>query len=128
MFDDTGDMRIAKSKSTLKKILQVEVSDRVAGGAHVSALDGSAILWVVPWPADGSVLDYIANFKYTIGKRLRVEDVYLVFDRYYYYITNSVTRGSRATGVSRVHHLQVNSKLPAQKIVLTSSKNKKQLM
>jgi len=27
MFDDTGDMRIAKSKSTLKKILQVEVSD-----------------------------------------------------------------------------------------------------
>ena len=61
MFDDTGDMRIAKSKSTLKKILQVEVSDRVAGGANVSVLGGSAILWVVPWPADGSVKDYIAN-------------------------------------------------------------------
>lgn len=28
MFDDTGEMRIAKSKSTLKKILQVEVSDK----------------------------------------------------------------------------------------------------
>ena len=40
-----------------------------------------------------------------------------------------VTRGSRATGVSRVHHLQVNSKLQAQKILLTSSKQKKkQLM
>ena len=64
MFHDT---RIAKSKSTLKKILQVEVSDRVAGDANVSALDGSAILWVVPWPADGTVRDYIANFKYTIG-------------------------------------------------------------
>jgi len=128
MFDDTGDMRIAKSKSTLKKILQVEVSDRVAGGANVSVFDGSAILWVVPWPADGSVKDYIANFKYAIGKRLRVEDVYLIFDRYYDYSTKSVTRGSRATGVSRAHHLQVNSKLPAQKILLTSSKNKKQLM
>ncbi|KAG1683171.1 Glutamate receptor U1 [Nymphon striatum] len=34
----------------------------------------------------------------------------------------------QATGVSRAHHLQVNSKLPAQKILLTSSKNKKQLM
>ena len=27
MYDDNGDMRIAKSKSNLKKILQVEVSD-----------------------------------------------------------------------------------------------------
>ena len=88
----------------------------------------SSILWVVPWPADGSVKDYIANFKYTIEKRLRVEDVYLIFDRYYDYSTRSVTRGSRATGVSRIHHLQVNSKLPVQRILLTSSKNKKQLM
>ena len=63
-FDDTGDMRIAKSKSTLKTILQVKVSGRVSDGANVSVLGGSAILWVVPWPADGSVKDYIANFKY----------------------------------------------------------------
>ena len=81
MFDDTGDMRIAKSKSTLKTNLQVEVSDRFAGGANVSVLGGSAILWAVPWPADGSDNDYIANFKYAIEKRLRVEDVYLIFDR-----------------------------------------------
>ena len=128
MFDDIGNMRIAKSKSFLKKILQVEVSDRVAGGANVSVLDGSAILWVVPWPADGSVKDYTANFKYAIGKRLRVEDVYLILYKYYDYSTKSVTRGSRATGVSRVHHLQANSKLPAQKILVASSKNKKQLM
>ena len=94
MFDDTGDMRIVKLKSTLKKILQVEVSDRVAGGASVRVLDGSAILWVVPWPADWSVKDYIANFKCSIGKRLRVEDVYLIFDRYYDYSTKSVTRGN----------------------------------
>ena len=127
MFEDTAVMSIAKSKSTLKKILQVEMSDRFAGGANVNVLDGSAILWVVPWPAFGSVKDYTVNFKCAIGKRLRIEDVYLIFDRYYYYSTKSVTRGSRATGVSWVHHLQVNSKLPAQKILLTSSKNVKQL-
>ena len=91
MFDDTADMRIAKSKSPLKKILQVKVSGRVSGGANVSVLVGSAIMWVVPWPADGSVKDYIANFKYAIGKRLRVEDVYLIFDRYYDCSTKSVT-------------------------------------
>lgn len=61
MFDDTGDMRIAKSKSTLNTILQVEVSDKVADGANVSVLDGSAIIWVVPWPSDGSVNDYMAT-------------------------------------------------------------------
>jgi hypothetical protein len=82
---------------------------------------------VVPWPADGTVKDYIANCKYAIGKSLQVEDIHL-FDRYYKYSTKSVTRGSRAAGVSRVHHLQVNSKLPAQKVLLASSKNKKQLM
>ena len=54
--------------------------------------------------------------------------MYLIFDRYYNYSTKSVTRGSRATGVSRVHHLQVNSKLPAQKFLLASTKNKKQLV
>jgi len=113
MYDDNGDMRIAKSKSNLKKILQVEVSDRVAGGANVSVLGGSAIFWVVHWPADGSVKECIANFKYAIEKRLRVEDVYLIFDRYYDNSIKRVTRLSRATGVSRVHHLQVNSKLPA---------------
>ena len=127
MFDDNGDMRIANSKSTLKKILQVEVSDRVAGGANVSVLDGSAILWVVPWRADGSVKDYIANVKYAIGKRLRVEDVYLIFDKYYDYSTKSVTRGSRATGVSRFIICK-STELPAQKILLASSKNKTQLM
>ena len=123
MFDDTEDMRIAKSKSTLKNILQVEVSDKVAGGANVSVLGGSAILWIDHWLTDGYVKDYIAN-TYAIEKRLRVEDVYLIFDIYYDYHTKRVTRGSRATGVSRVHHLQVNSKLPAQKILLASSKKK----
>ena len=81
----------------------------------------------IPWPADGSVNDYITNFKYAIGKRLQVGDVYLIFDRYYDYSAKSVTRGTRETWVNRVHHLQFNSKLPAQKIIIASSKKKNQL-
>lgn len=50
--------------------------------------------------------------------------MYPIFDRYYDNSTKSVTRGS----VSRVHHLLVDSKLPAQKLLLASSKIKKQLM
>ena len=85
------------------------MSGRVSGGANISVVGGSAILWVVPWPADGSVKDHIANFKFAIGKRLRVEDVYLIFGRYYDYSTKSVSIGSRETGVSRVHHLLLAS-------------------
>ena len=39
IFDDTGDIRIVKLKSTLKKTLQFEVLDRVACGANVSVLE-----------------------------------------------------------------------------------------
>ena len=52
--------------------------------------------------------------------------MYLIFYRYYDYTTKG--GGPRATGVSRVHHFQVTSKLPAQKIQLVFSKDKKQLI
>ena len=51
-----------------------------------------------------------------------------MFDRYYDYSTKSVTRRARASGVSRVHKLQLNTKLPPQKTVLTVTENKKQLI
>jgi len=49
----------------------------------VSVIDGSAFLWVIPWPADGTVKDYAINMKDAITKRLKRGDVFLVFDRYY---------------------------------------------
>lgn len=51
MFDDEGKMRIATTKSTLKKKLQVTVSQRLVDEkSEVEILDGCAILWVISWP------------------------------------------------------------------------------
>ncbi|KAI9536072.1 hypothetical protein NQZ68_037037 [Dissostichus eleginoides] len=126
IFTEDG-MRICKAKSTLKKSLQVEVSRRNAGDADVTVIDGSALLWTIHWPADGTVADFIDNIKTRLISYLSESDVYLIFDRYYDYSIKSVTRDVRETVVSRKHHLLLSTKLPAQKVVLSSIENKKQL-
>ena len=128
MFEPTGEMRAATSKSSLKRQLQVEVSARTSSEIAITIIDGSALLWVIPWSAEGTVRDYALNLTYRIVDKLKTGDVFLVFDRYYEYSTKSVTRSARATGASRVHKLQMNTKLPPQKIVLTVTDNKKLLI
>ena len=39
-----------------------------------------ALLWVIPWPADGTVKDYAMNVQHVIEKKLQIGDVHLVFD------------------------------------------------
>lgn len=62
MFTNNN-MRIAKGKSSLKRSLQVEISSRSTGFAHVTVIDGMDFLWTVHWPTDGTVADYIINVK-----------------------------------------------------------------
>ena len=107
-------MRICKAKSKLKRSLQIEVSRRNAGDADATVIDGSALLWTVHWPADGSVADFIVNVKKQIASYLTNNDVYLIFDRYREYST----RDGRETGITRKHHLLRTTKLPAQKVVV----------
>ena len=52
----------------------------------------------------------------------------MVFDRYYEYSTRGVTRRSRKTETSRVHQLKVTTELPSQKVILTITEYKKQLI
>ena len=59
MFDSSGDMRVAKTKSTLKRQLQVETSNRITDQDNCLIIDGSAMLWVIPWPTHGKVQDYV---------------------------------------------------------------------
>ena len=127
MFMKDG-MRICKAKSKLKRSLQIEVSRRNAGNADATVIDGSALLWTVHWPADGSVADFIVNVKKQIASYLTNSDVYLIFDRYHEYRIKSTTRDGRETGITRKHHLLRTTKLPAQKVVLSSVENKKQLI
>ena len=127
MFTDSGDMQIGKNKAQLKTQLQVELSTRKASQEiQCRVLDGSAELWVIHWPLNGKIRHYVANFRKYIEQKLEVGDVYLVFDRYREYSTNSTTRSDRATDASRVHKLNLDT--PLQNVVLIVSTNKKQLI
>ena len=80
MFLDSGDLRICNAKSELKKQLQSVISVRlIEKEMTCSILDGSAILYVVHWPDNGVLNEYIIiNFKDYVSKLLKRADVYLV--------------------------------------------------
>jgi len=75
------------------------------------------------------VENFIVNLKSRLTwPRDSNSDVYLIFDKYHEYTIKSTTRDGRETGVSRKHRLNRTTKLPAQKVVLSSVENKKQLI
>ena len=94
MFSEFGEMRVAKAKSVLKKVLQKELSSRcIKKAISTVVIDGSAILHLIPWPASSETVGYFAvKFRNYIEKQLQSYDVYLVFDRYREYSTKGVTR------------------------------------
>ena len=61
MFEDKGAMKLAKSKSNFSK-LATKVSSRSIAKPSLLVIDGCAILWVVNWPTNGLVSDYVKNF------------------------------------------------------------------
>ena len=61
MFEDSGDMRITKSKSTMKRKLQVEQSSRTLPTPETIVVDGCSILWTIQWPNHGTVQGYVNN-------------------------------------------------------------------
>ena len=130
MFEDNGDIRICKSKATLKNRLQVEVSSRFVEPADVILIDGCAVLWVISWPSSsGTVEDFLKNMVVCLNKILQNTDVYLIFDRYYPNSIKDATRMSRAgRNATRRHQLTLHMQLPPQKVVLTVTENKVQLI
>ena len=104
MFDESGAMKVAKTKSVLKNNLKVEVRRRHAE-IDASFLDGCAVLWVVPWPNGGIVQDFLNNFRCHIQSHMESGDVYLVFDRYMDGSIKESTRSERDQGASRVYTL-----------------------
>ena len=55
-------MRDAKTKSTLRNALKVEVLRRlVEQDVQATFLDRCAVLWVVPWPTSGTVHGYLVR-------------------------------------------------------------------
>ena len=113
MFHADGQMRVAAGKSTLKKNIQVDVSQRLTVSPTAIMVDVSAVMWTLEWPVHGTVATFISGFKTWLSLQLSGVDVYLCFDRYHDYSTKSSTRSARATS-SRVHHLTLTTPLPAR--------------
>ena len=72
MFHDSDAMRInLQRKIGLKKRLAKEASSRCStSNVAASLLDGSAVLWIVHWPAKGVIADFVENFKGFLLKKL----------------------------------------------------------
>ena len=87
---------------------------RSPSGTHQKAytiIDGSAILYMVHWPVNGTVGDFVANVKTYIQHKLTAGDVYLVFDRYRDFYTKSCKWPDRDSSASGVHQLRQHMKL-----------------
>ena len=105
MFTDNGIMRICTAKSVLEKLLQPEVSETsIDKEITCTVIDGSTVLDVIRWPANGKLKDYADNMTDYLRKILG-RDAYLVFDRYKAYSTINVARYERTTQASRIHNL-----------------------
>jgi len=50
-----GQIRVAARKSTLKKNIQVDVSQRLTMSPTATVVDVSAVIWTHEWPAHGTV-------------------------------------------------------------------------
>ena len=82
MFEDNGDMRITKSKSALKQKLQVEQSSHTLSSPDTIIIDGGALLWIIQWPKQGIIQDFVNNVLEYVFRKLEHSDVYAIFDRY----------------------------------------------
>jgi len=87
-----------------------------------------ALLWIIQWPKQGIVQDFLDNAVEYIFRKLEYSNVSVIFDRYFEYSTKSATRTSRAVQQgSRRHKLTPSTPLLAQTIALTETENKQQI-
>ena len=82
----------------MKKKLKVELSARTVQQADVTSIDRCAVLWVINWPTQGIVQNYVDSLLGCIGEKLHHGDVFLAFDRYYNY---SIKSGMRISKVQK---------------------------
>lgn len=80
LFTDTGEERYPKVKSTLKKKLKIEVSNRSLD-VDVVILDGCAVLSHIHRPKDACVKDFVDGSIEYVKIHLQVASMYLMFDR-----------------------------------------------
>ncbi len=89
MFDNSGDMIVAKIKSTLKRELQVETLNRHTDQDISLIVNGSCF---------GKVQDYVDKAVTWTGRNFQESGVYLVFNRYMEYNIKDNTRKHQTEG------------------------------
>ena len=62
-------------KPTLKHKLQVKHSGRTAFKPDAMVIDRCAVLWVIHWPNNGTVTDYVNNFLDSMVSQMHISDV-----------------------------------------------------
>ena len=61
----------------------MEVSDLICQVPDAILIDGCAMVWVIPWPTNGTVKDFVINILTYVEEQLQKCDTYLIFDIYY---------------------------------------------
>ena len=125
LVDESGEMRNT-AKSILKTKMQVQCGIRNKEAPKVIIIDGCALLWTIPWPANpAKVSTFIDKVVANIEGRVDAAQVlHIVFDRYFALSTKAVCRSSRQKGFSRIFTLTEEAPLPKQATVLNVSSNK----
>ena len=102
IFEDNGLLRPPKSKSDLKSI-GTKIVVRNAEKTNFIVMDGCAIMYVVNWPTNAMVQDYVDNMCHFVMNKLKTTDTAIVFDQYYDFSIKSSTRLDRVSTSSRTH-------------------------
>ena len=79
--------------------------------------------WLVSWPKSGTVQIFLDAFRNLVTEKLKLANVFLIFDRYYEQSIKSATRRNRDIGASRGFNRSPSTKLPSQKVILTARSN-----
>ena len=94
MFNPCGEIKITKSKSTLKLKLQVVISDGNCPIPATLIYDVSTLICVLTWPSD-KLHVYVEAFLLFVHHALQKSNVALVFDTYFPNSTNNFTKMQR---------------------------------
>ena len=91
MFDNSGDMRVAKIMSTFKRELQVKTLNQHMDQDNSLIVNGSVMLWK-------EIRDYVDKAVTWTRRNFQESGVYLVFNRYMEYNIKDNTRKHQTEG------------------------------
>jgi len=99
-------MRVAAGKSTLKKNIQMDVSQRLTLSPTAIVVDVSAVIWTLEWPTHGTVATFISEFKMWLSLQLLEPTSTCVS-------TGITITQPQAATTSRIHQLTLATPLSA---------------